>query len=218
MSDHQMRDSSPFLRETLGGERLIAVLRSTDAALYAPVIETLIASGIRAIEITLTTPGALTELPRLRDRFGADGIFGVGTVLSARSASDAIAAGARFLVTPALIPDVITTAVDGDIPIVSGAFSPTEIAETIRLGAHGVKVFPASLAGPTYFRELSGPFPGLALVPSGGIAVADVAGWLQSGAVAVSLGGSLIGDAFGGDLTGLRQRARLATDAAQGST
>ncbi len=202
------------LRELLGEERLIAVLRSRDARAYEPVVEVLVTSGIRTIELTLTTPGALEELPRLVDRFGTKAAFGVGTVLTRANAMDAIDAGAQFLVTPALVPEVIDHARERRVAMLSGAFTPTEINATIRLGADGVKLFPASSVGPNYLRELRGPLPGLDLVPSGGVAICDIQPWLSAGALAVSLGGALIGDAFAGDLRALRERAKLALAAA----
>lgn len=210
MDDSGGISASARLRGLLGAERIVSVLRAPRPNSVEPVVEVLARSGVRTIELTLTSPGVLDELPSLRERFGAACIWGVGTILSASLARDAIAAGAEFLVTPMLLPEVIAVAREHGVPILSGALTPTEIRQTYALGADCVKLFPASLGGPQYLRELRGPFPNLGVMPSGGVGIADTPAWLAAGALAVSLGGSLIGDAFEGDLHGLRQRADIA--------
>jgi len=201
-------------KAVVGGERLVAVVRAPQASDCEPVVETLVQSGLRIIELTLTTPGAIEELQRLRDRFGKAAVLGMGTVLTRASATQAMDAGAQFIVTPALVREVIDEAHRRDVPVLSGALSPTEIYDSIVCGADAVKIFPASAVGPRYLRELSGPFPGITLMPSGGVAIDDIAAWLSAGASAVSLGGSLIMNSFDGDLSALRDRALRAVAAA----
>jgi len=213
MADAKTDAQAERLKAVVGGERLVAVVRAPRASDCEPVVETLVQAGICIIELTLTTPGAIEELQRLRDRFGTAAVLGMGTVLTRQSATQAMDAGAQFLVTPVLVREVIDEANSRDVPVLSGALSPTEIYESIVCGADAVKVFPASAVGPRYLRELSGPFPGITLMPSGGVEIDDIAAWLSAGASAVSLGGSLIENAFDGELSALRERALRAVAA-----
>lgn len=191
------------------------MLRAPRQGATEPVVETLVRCGVRVIELTLTSPGVLAELPRLRERFESDCAWGVGTVTSEERAREAIEAGADFLVTPVLVPGVIDVAQQSRVPIVSGALTPSEIHDSYARGADAVKLFPASLVGPQFLRELRGPFPSLAVMPSGGVGIDDIPSWLAAGAMAVSLGGALIGDAFEGDRAGLADRATRAQAAVE---
>jgi|AntAceMinimDraft_12_1070368.scaffolds.fasta_scaffold03212_11 2-dehydro-3-deoxyphosphogluconate aldolase/(4S)-4-hydroxy-2-oxoglutarate aldolase len=213
MADAKTGAQTERLKAVVGGERLVAVVRASRASDCEPVVETLVQAGICIIELTLTTPGAIDELQRLRDRFGTAAVLGMGTVLTRQSATQAMDAGAQFVVTPVLVRDVIDEANSRDVPVLSGALSPTEIYESIICGADAVKIFPASAVGPRYLRELSGPFPGITLMPSGGVEIDDIPAWLSAGALAVSLGGSLIKNAFDGELSALRERALRAVAA-----
>lgn len=208
----------PVLARELLEDRLVAVLRARDAADYAPVVEVLVACGIRSIEVTLTTPRALDELPRLKERMGDGASIGVGTVTTQAQAVASLAAGAEFVVTPIYVPGVIELVGNAGVPILPGAFTPTEIHQAWSEGASAVKIFPASLVKPSFVRELAGPFPDIAVMPSGGVAVDAIRLWLSAGAVAVSMGGSLIGDALSehalsGELGDLAKRAVQARDA-----
>jgi 2-dehydro-3-deoxyphosphogluconate aldolase/(4S)-4-hydroxy-2-oxoglutarate aldolase len=188
---------------------VIAVLRAGHADQYAPVIESLLAGGVTSIELTLSTPGALAELPRLLERFGAAAEIGVGTVTGAQQARQAIDAGAAYIVTPVMDLPTVGLCVDREIPVYPGGLTPTELLAGWNAGATAVKLFPASTVGPGYIGQLRGPFPDIAVIPSGGIGIADVPGWIEAGALAVSLGGPLLQDAFaGGSPAGLIQRAR----------
>lgn len=203
---------SRILRET----RVVAVLRADDAAAYDPVVDVLIANGVRSIEFTLTTPGTLARLPAIRERVGADAELGVGTVVSVDDVHRAIDAGADYLVTPVTRDEVVVAAVAAGVPVFPGGLTPTELHRGWELGATAVKVFPAETVGPRYGAHLRGPFPGLRFVPSGGVGLDDIRPWLEAGAVAVSLGGPLLGDALaGGSLDALAARARAAADAAR---
>ena len=187
----------------------IAVLRASHARAYAPVVEALVHGGVSSIELTLSTPGVFEELPLLQDRFGSAAEFGVGTVTTADEAIRAIDAGARYLVTPVTDSAVISAAVQRGVAIYPGGLTPTELYKGWTAGATAVKVFPASVVGPGYVSMLRGPFPGIEVVPSGGVSIDDAADWIAAGALAVSLGGPLLGDAFkGGDLRKLTERAR----------
>jgi 2-dehydro-3-deoxyphosphogluconate aldolase/(4S)-4-hydroxy-2-oxoglutarate aldolase len=188
--------------------RVIAVMRAPRASAYAPIIEALIEGGVHSVELTLSTPGVFEELPQLQKCFGNDAEFGVGTITTVAEALKAIEAGAKYLVTPLTNPTVIAAAVESGVAVYPGGLTPTELFAGWSAGATAVKVFPASVVGAGYVSMLRGPFPGIEVVPSGGVGIADAAEWISAGALAVSLGGPLIGDAFhGGDLKQLTERA-----------
>lgn len=197
---------SPLLRET----GVVAVLRAPEAARYAPVVAALSDAGVRCIELTLTTPGTIEALPELVEAV-PDAEIGVGTVLDDDNALAAIEAGARFLVTPGLRPEVTAVAASARVPIYPGALTPTEVLTAWELGAAAVKIFPAATVGAGYVGQLAGPFPDIQTIPSGGVDLAEIPAWIAAGCVAVSLGGPLLGDALnGGSLDALRDRARQA--------
>ncbi len=135
----------------------------------------------------LTTPDVTTHLRRA---VAADTgcRIGVGTVLTAEQAERAVEAGAQYLVTPGLRPAVAAA----PVPVLMGALTPTEVADALDLGAAAVKVFPARAFGPSYFRDLRGPFPDAPLVASGGIGTANAADFLTAGALAVCAGGEVV--------------------------
>lgn len=188
--------------------RLIVVARARRAEDYDPVLEALIDAGIRSVELTLTTPGTIEDLPRLVERFGDDADIGIGTVTDADQLRRAVDAGARYLVTPITRSELVSAAVEAGVPFVPGGFTPTELFASWSAGASAVKVFPAGRLGAGYVKDLRGPFPDIEVVPSGGIGLDSAEDWLAAGAAAVSVGGPLLGDAFqGGDLGALRERA-----------
>ncbi|GAB7071701.1 bifunctional 4-hydroxy-2-oxoglutarate aldolase/2-dehydro-3-deoxy-phosphogluconate aldolase [Mycobacterium hodleri] len=187
--------------------KLIVVVRASDAADYDGVLDVLVEAGIRSVELTLTTPDTLARLPELLERFGDVADVGVGTVVDRAQVDAAVRAGAHYLVTPVADPDLVTAATRAGVPIVPGGLTPTELFGAWRAGAAAVKIFPANVVGPGYLKDLRGPFPGIAAVPSGGVDLAGAAAWLKAGAAAVSVGGPLLGDALrGGDLAALRDR------------
>jgi 2-dehydro-3-deoxyphosphogluconate aldolase/(4S)-4-hydroxy-2-oxoglutarate aldolase len=191
---------------------VVAVLRAPHATDYAPVIEALLAGGIRCIELTLSTPGVFTELTGLQTRFGSEADLGIGTITTLAQAQQAIDGGAGFIVTPVTDPEIIRLCTARGVPVYPGGLTPTELHAGWSAGATAVKIFPASTVGPGYISQLRGPFPDIQVMPSGGIDIADVPGWIRAGAVAVSLGGPLLQKAFkGGSLTDLTIRARTVT-------
>ena len=201
-----------LLPESIARSRLVAVVRATSIDALPNVVSVLIENGITVIELTLTTPDAIRSMTQLRSVWGDRAFIGMGTVTTKQQARDCIAAGAQFLVTPITVPEIAHIATEAGVPILMGAFSPTEVATAWDSGATAVKVFPASQVGPSYLRELRGPFPEIVTMPSGGVTIDDIPAWLSAGASAVSLGGSLIGSAFSGDLAGLAERSRKAVD------
>lgn len=196
---------------------MVAVLRAPEAAAYLPVVRALADAGVVSIELTLTTPDTVRELPRLIEAV-PHAELGVGTVLTRDQAISSLDAGAAFLVTPAVRSDVIEIGVERGVPVLCGALTPTEAYTAWELGASAVKVFPAATVGTEYIRHLSGPFPDLKTVPSGGVGLGDIAGWINAGSTAVSLGGPLLGRVFDdGDLANLGERARQAIAEASGA-
>ncbi len=198
--------------DRIAGHRLIAIVRVTAADQLLPVAEALHAGGLQVIEFTLTTPGALEALRAARERFADASILGVGTVLNADVAQSAIEAGAQFVVAPHFDPDIIRLCHRGgyDVPVIPGALTPTEILAAWQAGADLIKVFPASLGGPRYIREVLAPLPHVRLVPTGGVTLENVVEFLSAGAVAVGVGSGLVDKAAvaAGDWPALTERAR----------
>ncbi|MBM9468572.1 bifunctional 4-hydroxy-2-oxoglutarate aldolase/2-dehydro-3-deoxy-phosphogluconate aldolase [Nakamurella leprariae] len=202
----------------VAGTGVVAILRSSDARHVERVAHTLVEDGITGIELTLTVPGALDLVPRLRAAFGPAADIGVGTVTSVRELEAAVHAGAQFVVSPTWQPEAAVAATELHVPFCPGVFSPTEALEAWQAGVAAVKLFPASTVGPGYLRQLLGPIPDLAVIPTGGVEIDDVEQWLRAGAVGVGLGGPLLGAALAtGDVSELHHRAeRLLAAVARG--
>ncbi|WAP51850.1 bifunctional 4-hydroxy-2-oxoglutarate aldolase/2-dehydro-3-deoxy-phosphogluconate aldolase [Arthrobacter sp. ATA002] len=196
--------------------RLIAILRAADASRAEAVAETLIENGVRSLELTLTTVGALDVLARLAARLGTDIDLGMGTVLTVDDVNRAADAGACFVVSPTVDTDVVSAAQARGLASYPGALTPTEIATAWSAGATAVKLFPGGALGPSYLSAVRAPLPNIPIIPTGGVALQDIPLWLKAGARAVGLGSPLIGDAMSpdGDLTALAHRTRQASDAA----
>jgi 2-dehydro-3-deoxyphosphogluconate aldolase/(4S)-4-hydroxy-2-oxoglutarate aldolase len=196
------------LTTELATARVLAVIRGTDTAGAIAAGTALLAEGIRVVEVALTTPGALQAIEAIRSTAPADALVGAGTVLTVADVADVAAAGAQFVVTPAVV-ESIPEAVRRGLPVAAGAFTPTEAYTAVRMGASAVKLFPASVGGPAYLKGLRDPFPDIPFVAVGGVGLAELPGYLDAGAIAVGVGGPLVGDAAsGGDLDALRSRAR----------
>lgn len=170
----------------------IAVIRLDTAADSIAVGESLLKGGVSVLEVTLTSPNALELIAGLADGLGDRAIVGVGSVLNADMARSAADAGARFFVSPVLVPEVIEFAHEQDAPVCAGAFSPTEIQTAYTLGADLVKVFPADVLGMSYFKSVRAPMPHLRLVPTGGVNLDNAGDWLKAGAAAVGVGSALV--------------------------
>jgi len=202
----------PVLRET----GLVAILRSRSGDRLDAVCDALLDAGVRCLEVTMNTPGALTVVRRLVGEARPGIELGLGTVRRVEEVEAAADAGATFVVAPNTDAAVGRRAADLGLGWFPGALTPTEIAAAWDLGATAVKVFPAGVAGgPRYLREVRAPLDDVLLVPTGGVAVDDVPGYLTAGAVAVGMGGPLIGRALDEDenLARLAERAGAALDA-----
>jgi 2-dehydro-3-deoxyphosphogluconate aldolase/(4S)-4-hydroxy-2-oxoglutarate aldolase len=190
----------------LEAARAIAVVRLADPTRLRPAVEALVAGGVRAVELTLTTPGALEALAALATRDSL--VIGAGSVLDAETARLAILAGARFVVAPNFSPALVEMCHRYDVAAMPGAFTPTEILAAWQAGADLVKIFPAARLGPGYLADLRGPLPQLKLVPTGGVSAADAAAYLRAGAVAVGVGGALLDGALRADWARITDEAR----------
>src|SRR5213592_4442082 len=176
---------------------VIAVVRVSEPIRLGPAARALAAGGVGAVEVTLTTPGAIDAIADLASDKGLAGcVIGAGTVLDESAARHVIDAGARFVVSPALNPAVIRVCRDREVPCMPGAFTPTEILEAWRAGAPVVKLFPASAVRPGYIRDVLAPLPFLRLVPSGGVSLENAGDWIRAGAAAVSVGSALVSTAL----------------------
>jgi 2-dehydro-3-deoxyphosphogluconate aldolase/(4S)-4-hydroxy-2-oxoglutarate aldolase len=173
--------------------RIIPVIRAESAGVAQSVVEALAGAGLAVAEITMTVPDAVDAIASVKRRFGDEIFVGAGTVTDAGTARRAINAGAEFIVTPCLVSEVIATARRADVAVLPGALTPTEIFEAFRRGGDMVKVFPVqSVGGATYLRSLRGPFPGIPLVPTGGVTLDNIHEMFAAGAVAVGVGSELV--------------------------
>ncbi|SCL44044.1 2-dehydro-3-deoxyphosphogluconate aldolase / (4S)-4-hydroxy-2-oxoglutarate aldolase [Micromonospora citrea] len=196
------------LTAELADARILAVIRGTDPAAAVAAGTALLDEGVRVVEVALTTPDAPRAIEALRAAAPAGSLVGAGTVLTTADVADVAAAGAQFVVTPAVVESIAEAARRG-LPVAAGALTPTEAYTAMRMGASAIKLFPASVGGPAYLRAVRDPFPDIPFVAVGGVGLDDVPGYFRAGAIAVGLGGPLVGDAAsGGDLDALRERAR----------
>ncbi|MFI1564442.1 bifunctional 4-hydroxy-2-oxoglutarate aldolase/2-dehydro-3-deoxy-phosphogluconate aldolase [Streptomyces sp. NPDC020490] len=169
----------------------VAVLRSRSAADAVTTAHVLAEAGVRGIELTFSVPGVLGAVERLRAELPGDVLVGLGTVTRPAQVKDAVAAGSQFLVSPGT-DAVLGRALAGSaVPFLAGALTPSEVMAVAAYGPAAVKLFPASAVGPGYLKALRGPFPELAIVPTGGIGTDNAADWMRAGALAVGAGGSL---------------------------
>jgi 2-dehydro-3-deoxyphosphogluconate aldolase/(4S)-4-hydroxy-2-oxoglutarate aldolase len=174
---------------TILADRALAVVRAPEIPDPVALAGALAQSGIRALEFTFTTPGVLDNL---RAATASEAVLGMGTVLTADQARAAVDVGAKFLVTPGIRAEVGAVGADSGIPVIMGALTPTEVLVALDLGAAAVKIFPAGALGPRYFKDLRGPLPDAALIPSGGVNAGNAADFLAHGAVAVSAGTDVV--------------------------
>ncbi|MFI0901342.1 bifunctional 4-hydroxy-2-oxoglutarate aldolase/2-dehydro-3-deoxy-phosphogluconate aldolase [Streptomyces sp. NPDC020983] len=199
--------------EELTRRRLLAVVRADGPGRALACVRALAGAGVTALEVSLTTPGALEAVARARAELPGTVLIGAGTVRTAADADAAAGAGADFVVTPALTPGALRSVANG-VPLLCGALTPTEVATALDLGATAVKVFPAGLHGPGYLRALLAPLPDAPLVAVGGIGADTAAAYLAAGARAVGVGAPLLGDAgTGGSPAALAARAAELLDA-----
>lgn len=205
------------LLDVLAAERVVAIVRYHRSGNVAAAIDALGAGGVRVLEITLDGPDAWQAL----ERSAALGRFvvGAGTVTDGEQVRRAASVGARFVVSPGFVPDVAATAHELGIDAIPGVVTPTEVLAARRAGARALKLFPAGALGVKYLHDLLGPFSDVPFVPTGGIGIENVREWLDAGALAVGLGGGLVGataPSSSQEADALRERAAQAVRAARG--
>ena len=171
---------------------VIAVVRSPRRDLVVPLGEALVAGGVTAIEITTTTPDFLNAIRDIRGALGERAMIGVGTVLENITCRGAIDAGAEFVVSPILRSSMVPVCHAADVPVMLGAYSPTEAQLAYEAGADFVKLFPADTLGPGYVKALRAPLPHLRLVPTGGVELSNAEDFLRAGCAALGLGSALV--------------------------
>ena len=189
---------------------LVAIIRFDKAADLVQAAEALAEGGVRAMEVTMTTPGALEIIREARAKLDASILLGAGSVLDPETARMAMLAGAEFIVTPTTRPTTIALCNRYGVPVMSGALTPTEILHAWEAGSDMVKVFPAGDGGPAYIKAVNAPMPQIPLVPVGGVTLETVAPFLKAGACALGVGGKLVDPALlaAKDYAGLTQLAK----------
>ncbi len=166
---------------------LLGIVRFHRGGDIAGAVDALLRGGIDLVEVTLDTPGALEAIER------AGGAVGAGTVVSGEQVRAAAAAGARFVVSPGFVPEVVATALELGVEPVPGVFTATEVLAARAAGARVLKLFPVSVGGPRYVRALRGPFPEIPFVVTGGVKPEEVGSYFDAGATVVALGSELVG-------------------------
>ncbi len=201
----------------IGRLGVVAVIRSATKDDALRTSRVLLGAGVKALEVTYTTPNAVEVLATLRSEVDDEVVLGAGTIRSADQAHRAADSGADFLVSPGSPPELIEAMLATGLLALPGVLTPTEVMCARSLGISAVKLFPASAFGPTGLNALLGPFPDMAFVPTGGITTTDVGTWLEAGACAVGLGGSLAPSALRGTVQAraLASRARFVLDETQ---
>jgi 2-dehydro-3-deoxyphosphogluconate aldolase/(4S)-4-hydroxy-2-oxoglutarate aldolase len=171
---------------------IVAVIRIKEPQKLRAVVDAIAEGGIRALEITMTVPGAVELIRQLAPTLPAGFIFGAGTVVDAGTVHRVVDAGAQFIVSPVFRRAVIEACQARDVASMPGCFTPTEILEAWDAGADVVKVFPATTLGPGYLKDIHGPLPHVKLMPTGGVTLDNAGDWIRAGAVAVGVGTSLL--------------------------
>lgn len=185
-----MAESTQEIIERVG---LIPVLRAKSSAQAHAVVEAMLAGGVTVVEVTMTVPGAVDLLRELKTRYGDKVLLGSGTVTTAAQAQATIAAGAEFVVSPSMHPEVIAATKAAGKVSIPGALTPTEAITAWNAGADYVKIFPCSaLGGATYLKSLLAPFPHFRLIPTGGVTLKSAEGFLKAGARALGVGSDLV--------------------------
>jgi len=180
------------IKSALLNPGVIAVIRLNRSEPVLPLCQALLAGGIRALEITLTTPNALRCIREVASALPALASVGAGSVTSARMADDAMEAGAQFIVSPIVKLEVATAAHALGRPVMLGAYTPTEAQAAYEAGAYFIKIYPADQLGPAYIKALRGPLPHLQIVPTGGVDLKTIGSFFKAGCVAVGVGSSLL--------------------------
>jgi 2-dehydro-3-deoxyphosphogluconate aldolase/(4S)-4-hydroxy-2-oxoglutarate aldolase len=189
---------------------VVAIMRAKTSDQLLEAAKAILAGGVNAIEVTMTTPGALDVIRQAVQTFGSEVIFGAGSVLDPETARAAILTGAQFVVCPTLNLKTIEMCHRYSIPVMPGAYTPTEVLTAWEAGATFVKVFPASVGGPAYIKAIKAPLPQVKLVAVGGVDLSNTADFIRAGCEVVGVGGELVNQKLldSGEFAKLTQRAR----------
>ncbi|MGX1930900.1 bifunctional 4-hydroxy-2-oxoglutarate aldolase/2-dehydro-3-deoxy-phosphogluconate aldolase [Flagellimonas sp. 2504JD4-2] len=172
-------------------EKIISIIRLRNGEITSHVIDYLVKGGIKVLEITSNTPNFDIEISKARKKY-PNILVGAGTITTRENAQIAIDAGAQFLVTPNTDKAIIEQAQKTDIPVVMGAFTPTEIANAIAFGADIIKLFPANQLGTAYYKSLKGPYDDVKFFAVGGIGLDNMEEWFEAGIDGVGVGSTLV--------------------------
>ena len=194
-----------IIRET----GVIAIMRAQSSDQLITAVDAIKKGGVKAIEVTMTTPGALGVIAEAKERYGSDVIFGAGSVLDPETGRAAILAGAHFVVSPTLNLELVELCNRYNIPTVPGCYSPTEILTGWEAGADFIKLFPASVGGPDLVEAILAPLPQVRIIPVGGVNLDTAADFIRKGAAALGVGSSLVNQKLldAGDMDELTRRA-----------
>ena len=195
-----------LMRET----GVVAIVRANSPDQLLSAADAIKEGGVNAIEVTMTTPGALDVIKQATSRYGSEVLFGIGSVLDPESARAAILAGAQFVVCPTLDVRIIALCRRYAVPVMPGAYTPTEILTAWEAGADIVKVFPASVGGPEYIKAVKAPLPQVRLMPVGGVDLNTTAEFIRAGCDLVAVGGALVDQKLldAGGFAAITERAR----------
>lgn len=196
---------------------VIAIMRARSSDQLLQASDAIRAGGVRAIEVTMTTPGALRVIEQATTRYGQEVVFGAGTVLDAESARAAILSGAQFIVAPSLSVAMVELCRRYSIPVFPGAYTATEVVAAWEAGADMVKIFPASVGGPALIKALKAPLPQIDMVPVGGVRLENAADFIRAGSAALGVGSALVDQKLldAKDLSVLTERARRFIEAVE---
>jgi 2-dehydro-3-deoxyphosphogluconate aldolase/(4S)-4-hydroxy-2-oxoglutarate aldolase len=196
---------------------VVAIMRARQPEQLVAAAEAIRQGGVRVIEVTMTTPGALDVIAEASARFGDDVLFGAGSVLDTETARAAILAGAGFVVAPTLNFDVIRLCRRYSIPVMPGCYTPTEALNAWEAGADMIKLFPASFGGPDLVKAFLAPLPQLEIIPVGGVTLDNAAEFIRKGSAALGVGSSLVNPKLlaAGDMSELTRRAKGFIDQVQ---
>ncbi|MDR9364784.1 MAG: bifunctional 4-hydroxy-2-oxoglutarate aldolase/2-dehydro-3-deoxy-phosphogluconate aldolase [Balneolaceae bacterium] len=196
---------------TIEKQKAVAVIRIPDSNLYEEVAEAMYEGGIRVSEITMTVPNAISLIKKAVANSPDDAIIGVGSVTNAEMTEKAVEAGAKFVVSPIMKKEIIDKANELDVPVMPGAFTPTEIQQAWDWGADIIKVFPANIVGMNFFKAVKAPLPHLKLMPTGGVSLTNGGEWIKAGACAVGVGSALLNKEAikRGDFDTIRNNAQI---------
>lgn len=188
---------------------VIAIMRAQSSDQLIAAADAIKKGGVKAIEVTMTTPGALGVIAEAKERYGSDVIFGAGSVLDPETGRAAILAGAHFVVSPTLNLELVELCNRYNIPIAPGCYSPTEVLTGWEAGADFIKLFPASVGGPDLVEAILAPLPQVRIIPVGGVNLDTAADFIRKGAAALGVGSSLVNQKLldAGDMDELTRRA-----------